>query len=121
MNMPDLASAPKSEVLNKLQRLQAGLARTKEKAAEAAQTAVDATLTVAGGAASGLLRVKMPKIPGTSLDSDMAIGAALTAASVFGLFGKDLDRYANCIGTGMLAASTSREVESMLRAQTKAA
>lgn len=114
--MVDLATAPKSEIVNRLSRLQSSLAKTREKAAEAAQTAVDATLTVAGGAASGLLRVKMPKIPGTNLDSDGAIGAALTVASVLGMFGKDLDRYANCIGTGLLAASTSREIETMLRA-----
>lgn len=98
-----------------LDRLKHSLRNAREQGQRIAEETVSATLVTAGGAISGALHVKMPVLPGTKIETDMALGAALTAASIFGFMGRESGHYANCIGQGLLAAGAARHVEAMLK------
>jgi len=72
-------------------------------------------LTVGGGAAAGVLSVKMPKIPGTQLDSDVAIGTACVLLALMDV-ADGYDAELNAFGSGLLAAAAARETATHLLA-----
>jgi hypothetical protein len=70
-------------------------------------------LTVGGGAISGVLSVKMPKVAGR-VDTDLLVGSAMCTAAMLDLAGDHSDEL-NAIGSGLLAAAAAREVGEALR------
>lgn len=108
-----------SESLSKtreaLERYKSRLANLKEEAKHASRTGVQSLVIVGGGAAAGALASKMPYLPGTSVPTSAAVGAALVTAAMTGMLDDQSDNVA-FFGAGMLAALAARETEKMLTA-----
>lgn len=107
--MADLAQMTKDEALSSLRALQNRFAHLKEDAQRIAKLGTGAALTVAGGAAAGVLAVKMPRVPGTEIQSDLALGSGLVGAALMGWAGAYAEQ-ATSLGAGLLAVAASREV-----------
>ena len=107
--MADLAELTKAEAIQSLQSLKNRFASLKEDAKRVAQLGTAAALTTAGGALAGVLQVKLPKLPGTEIQTDMALGSALVGAALVGWAG-NYGEQATALGAGLLAVAASREV-----------
>jgi hypothetical protein len=95
----------KIEKLNtQLHRAKQALSNVKEQAEHAVSLGMDALLTSTGGAAAAVLDEKMPKVPGTEVDSKLALGSALCAMALFDVAG-EYSAQLNALGAGMLAVS----------------
>lgn len=95
-------------------RLENRLKAVRAEGVKVAKRGIDATATVAGGAVAGLAEAYMPMIPGTQIETDLAVGGALTAVGVFGLIGGDVDDAITDFGAGMLAVATARGLKKAL-------
>lgn len=107
--MADLAELTKAEAIQSLQALKNRFAHLKEDAQRIAKLGTSSALTVAGGAAAGVLQVKLPKVPGTEIQTDLALGAGLVGAALMGWAGAYAEQ-ATSLGSGLLAVAASREV-----------
>jgi len=94
-------------------RLENRLKAVRVQGVAVAKRGTDAVATIAGGAAAGLAEAYMPTIPGTAIETDLAIGGALTAVGVFGLLGS-MDDQVTDFGAGMLAVATARGLRKAL-------
>jgi len=110
-----LAELPKNELVQKLNRLQSSVKAARVHGQRVAKLGADSLLTVGGGAAAGVLSVKMPKIPGTQLDSDVAIGTACVLLALMDV-ADGYDAELNAFGSGLLAAAAARETATHLLA-----
>ena len=95
------------------ERLQSRLKAVQTQGVAVAKRGTSAVATVAGGATSGLIEVYLPKIPGTEIETDMALGGAITAIGVFGLLGQ-MDDVVTDYGSGIMACVTSRGLKKAL-------
>lgn len=95
-------------------RLESRIKNIRQQGQAVAHRGIGATATVGGGAAAGLAEAYMPLIPGTQIETDLAIGGALTAAGVFGLIGGEADKFVADFGAGMLAVATARGLKKAL-------
>jgi len=111
-----MADITLSEARNKLERLQNYVKNVKVEGERIAREGIESVLVVGGGVASGALQAKMPKIPGTQIDSDGAIGFGLSVLAIFGILGKEGGRYASCLGNGLMAANAARETYKLITA-----
>lgn len=111
-----MASETKLEqVKTQLQRAKHALANVREQAEHAVSLGTTALLTSAGGAGAAVLDVKMPKIPGTEVDSKLAVGSAFCAMALFDM-GGEYSEQLNAIGSGMLAVSAYDAAKKALNA-----
>jgi DNA-binding MarR family transcriptional regulator len=99
-----------TKLVDKLEGAKARIERVRKEGEVIAGRVVHTTLTVAGGATVGALRGLMGDpadnhhvhLPGTKVQAELALGLALTGASIMGAAGKYSD-HANSLGSGMLA------------------
>lgn len=103
-----------TEARTKLDRARAQLKNLKAEGQRVTRLATHSTLMAAGGAGAGFLRVKFPKIPGTDIPSDVAVGTGLILAATLDL-GGDMSDEMLAIGGGMLAAGAADYTEKQLR------
>lgn len=99
------------EILN---RYRSQIQRVKAEAERVADVGVSSVVTVAGGAASGVLAAKLPIVPGTSIPSDIALGVACVVGAMVGVGGKNNEHLAS-FGAGMLAVRAAAETGKMLK------
>lgn len=111
-----MADITLSEARNKVERLTNTLKNIRAEGARIADEAIQSTLVVGGGVLSGVLQAKMPKIPGTQIDADGAIGLGLGLLALFGVLGKEGGKYAGSLGNGMMAANAARETYKLMTA-----
>lgn len=97
-----------------LARLKKRLTNIRAEGQRFAQLGANAVLMAGGGAASGVLRAKMPKLPGTDLDSDGVVGTILIGLAMADVAGDYSDEVAS-FGGGMVAARVSTVVEDALK------
>lgn len=103
-----------AKLVDKLEKTKEHAKKLRLAGEEAAGRVVHSTLVVAGGAAVGAMRgMKMQYLPGTKVQTELAVGSALVAASVFGFAGKYSD-HANSLGSGMLAVLAAETTQKML-------
>lgn len=115
-----------TKLVDKIESLKNRTAKMKEKGEEMAGRVVHSTLTTAGGAAVGAMRALGGKasdgykvyVPGTHVQADLALGMALTGASVMGIAGKYSD-YANSLGSGMLAVIAAEKTQEAILGHSK--
>jgi hypothetical protein len=88
--------------------------RVKQEAERVADVGVSSVVTVAGGAAAGVLAAKMAKVPGTEIPSDVALGAACILGAMLGVGGKNNDHLAS-FGSGVLAVRAATEAAKMVK------
>lgn len=110
-----MASHGISKIKEQYERARAQIARIRENAEHVAELGTDAIITTAGGAAAGVLAVKMPKIPGTEIDSGLAIGTLACGIALTGAAGK-MARQVNAFGAGLLAVEAAKATEKALAA-----
>jgi hypothetical protein len=94
-------------------RLQKRLASVRNQGQAVVKRGTSAGATVAGGAIAGLAEAYMPTIPGTQIETDVAVGGLLTAVGVFGILGSG-DEQLTDFGAGMLAVATARGLKKAL-------
>jgi ABC-type uncharacterized transport system permease subunit len=94
-------------------RLETRLKAVRTQGVAVAKRGTDAVVTVAGGAVAGLLGAYLPNIPGTQIETDLAVGAGLTAIGVLGLLGS-YDEQVTDFGAGILAVATARGLRTAL-------
>lgn len=110
-----MSNAIMSRMADKLSSAQNRIKLAREKAELVTGRVVTATVTVAGGAASGALNGVwgkpedggIAKFPGTKLDADLAGGTLILLAGITDMAGKESDK-AIAFGSGMVAAAVSR-------------
>lgn len=102
-----------AEAKEKLARFSARMKNIQAETQRATKLGVGSLATAAGGAAAGVLAVKMPTLPGVNLPSDFVIGTALIAAAMLDAGGDYNEELAN-FGSGLIAVATSREVAKAL-------
>lgn len=105
-----------TEARDKLDRARAQIRNMKQEGQRVVKLATHSTLMAAGGVGAGVLRVKLPKVPGTDIPSDVAFGTALVVAATLDL-GGDMSDEMLAFGGGMLAASAADYTEKQLRAR----
>jgi len=111
--MSNLAEVSKSELAQKYQSALNRARSMKREMANAAKVGTNSMLVAGGGAIAGALAVKMAKIPGTEIKTDVALGTALVAAAAFDLLDGFGDQAA-AVGSGMLAVAAARSVQQYL-------
>jgi len=117
-----LSEVTKTELAEKYSRAASALKRVREETKKGTARFVDSTLTVAGGAAVGAIRGfsdEPPTLPGTEIPLDAALGMVLTAAGIVGAGGDEAARAMTSLGGGMLAVSTAKYVEEVVRSRGK--
>lgn len=114
MNLAELRTMPKEELLAKFERIKGSVQRARVHTERVAEVITDSALAVAGGIASGYLTFKHPKLmadpnkTGSGYDSD-AVAALVVTGVVLGGFAKGHERQLLAIGQGMAGAVASRE------------
>lgn len=98
---------------DKLVRARNQIANIREEVAHATEMVTDSVLVASGGAVAAVLDAKMPKIPGTELDSKLIVGSLMCGMASFGGAG-DYSRQLNAIGGGLLAVEAHAQVTKML-------
>lgn len=97
-----------------LSRYRNQIQRVKQEAERVADVGVASVVTITGGAAGGVLTAKFPKIPGTEIPSDVAVGATCILGAMLGVGGKNNEHLAN-FGSGMLAVRAAVEAAKMVK------
>lgn len=108
MSQIALSDTSKTELAQKLERARAAIKAHKQDAVRVAKLGIDMTLAAAGGAASGVLAVKHPKLFGSEVDTDSAVVlvlAGLVAAEAF----DGADEHVASFAMGMAGAVAARE------------
>ena len=103
-----------TQLRDELSRWKKRVSNIKAEGQRFAQLGANSVLMAGGGAASGVLRAKMPKIPGTELPSDGVVGAVLIGLAVADVAGEYSDEVAS-FGGGMVAARVATIVEGALK------
>jgi hypothetical protein len=119
-NVAALAQESKHELASQLARARAALSNMRETTKHAARLGTNAVMTAVGGAAAGVLAVKLPTILGGKVPTDFAIGTVLVGLAAADMF-DGYDEQLNSLGAGLLAAAAARETQSHLLAKQQAA
>jgi len=113
--MNALAENTKSEVVQKLERARAALKTYKADAQRVGKLGLNLTLAAAGGAASGVLSIKHPKLFGSEIDTDAAIALVLAAGCAADMF-DGAEEYMASFTMGMAGAIAARETAQLMAA-----
>jgi hypothetical protein len=119
-SLAELRSMPKEELLAKVERAKAVMRNARVHTERVAETITDAALAGAGGALSGYLTFKHPKLmadpkkANSGYDTD-AVAAAVFTMAVLGGFAKGHERQLLAIGQGLTGAVVSREFIAFLQ------
>jgi hypothetical protein len=104
-----------SKMKQQLERAKSAIANMREGAERATQMGTNTLLTTAGGAVGGLLAIKMEKIPGTEINSCLALGTVASGMALVGAGGKMGDQL-NAFGAGLLAVEAYEATKKALSA-----
>lgn len=117
-----LANAPahlvqkgRHELIRHVMNIRNGMAKHKATAKHAGVTVVCGILASAGGGLAGIAAVKMPHLPKTKIRTDLALGAAIGAATAVGLFDEHAPMVA-AVAHGLLGYGTGDAVKAKLLA-----
>jgi hypothetical protein len=95
--------------------IRSGIAKHKATAKHAGVTVVCGVLASVGGATAGLLAVKLPHVPKTKVRTDLALGAAIGAATAAGMFDEHAQMVA-ALAHGLLGYGTGDATKQKLLA-----
>jgi len=118
MSTMNLAETSKTDLAAKLERARSAMKAYKQDAARVAKLGLGITLAAAGGAASGALQVKHPKLFGSEVDTDAAVVLVLTGLVAAEAF-DGAEEHVASFAMGMAGAVAARE--SMKFMQSRAA
>lgn len=97
----------------KFHRAKNQIQNMREEVERGVEMMTDSVVTATGGAVNAVLESKMPKLPGTEIDSGLALGALACGLASFGGAG-DYSRQLNCLGSGILAVEAYKQTQKML-------
>ena len=117
--IPHLADMSKTELAEKFVSLKNSVARIKAGTKHATRLGTCAMLTAAGGAAAGVLSVKMPTLMGGKIPTDFALGVVCVALAALDV-ADGYDDQLNAFGSGLIAAGTAREMAQHMLAKQQA-
>lgn len=113
-SMPD-TTISKTEILAKLNAARTRLKNMKMDTEDATRRAVHTTMTIGGGAIVGVMRgMGGGKLPGTEVEYDTAVAAALAIVGILDGAGDYSDEL-GAVGAGMGAAIVAGPVEEAIR------
>ena len=95
------------------ERIQSQLQNVKREAQRVTEVGVTSVVTVAGGAAAGVLAAKLPTLPGTQVPSDLALGIGCVGLAMMGAGGRNNEHLAS-FGSGLLAVKAYVETKKAL-------
>jgi hypothetical protein len=119
--MANLTEVPKSELVQRFQRMQTTLKNARKEGEEIASRAMTATTGLAGGALCGAMRGwddEPMTVPGTDIPADAAVAAVAILAGVTGVAGKASDSIVS-FGTGVGAAAIAFHVKDAVQNRDK--
>lgn len=108
-----MAETSMTKMKHQLERAKAALTNVKEDVERASIMGTNSLVTIAGGAAAGVLAAKMDKVPGTEIDSTLALGTVLCGMALVGAGGKMGDQL-NAFGSGLLAVEAFKATQKAL-------
>ncbi len=106
------------ELGTKLESIKKRAALVREKAERVTGRGVLALSGLAGAAAAGVLAAELgesPKLPGTDIEADMAIGGVLVALGTIGMAGDKWSDELVSFGVGMMAPAVARQTASLIK------
>jgi len=104
-----------SKMKHQLERAKNAVSNMREDAERAVEMGTNTLLTTAGGAVGGVLAAKMPVIPGTEINSCLAIGTITAGLALVGAGGK-MGNQLNALGSGLLAVEAYEATKKALSA-----
>jgi hypothetical protein len=116
MTQAALAEVPKHELVQRLERARNTLQSYKKDAQRVGKLGLNLTLAAAGGAASGVLSIKHPKLFGSEIDTDAAITLVIAAGCAADMF-DGADEYMASFAMGMAGAVAARETAQLMAAR----
>jgi hypothetical protein len=119
-NAVALRDMSKDELVKHAVRWSSQLKSMKAEIAHGGKIVAHTGLAALGGAAAGVLAVKMPKVPFLPhVDTDIALGAGLSLLAAMDLF-DGADEWLNSLASGLIAAGVARETQAALLARAAA-
>jgi len=107
----------RNEAIQKLDSARGTIARMREQSKATVQRAQRLMGMAAGGALSGFLGVRMPFVPGTTVDSGKAVGAGLALVALSGWIRDEAtNEFVLGVSGGILAAEACDATRNMLLA-----
>lgn len=104
-HMRALAEKSKHDLMRHVASIKSGIQRHKAQAKHVGKTVVGAVLSSAGGAAAGVLSLKLPNIPKTKVRTDLVVGGLIAGAVAAGVF-DEMSEQAGAVAQGMLGFAT---------------
>lgn len=106
------------ELGTKLENMKKRAAVVREKAEKVTGRGVLALSGAAGAAAAGVMQAELgeePKIPGTDIEADLAVGGILVALGTIGMAGDKWSDELVAFGSGMMAPGIARQVKQLIQ------
>lgn len=106
------------ELGTKLESMKKRAAIVREKAEKVTGRGVLALSGLAGAAAAGVLAAELgeePKLPGTDIEADMAIGGVLVALGTVGMAGDKWSDELVSFGVGMMSPAIARQTAKLIK------
>jgi len=116
MTTAALAETPKAELIQRLERARNTLKGYKADAQRVGKLGLNLTLAAAGGAASGVLSLKHPKLFGSEVDTDAALALVIAAGCAADVF-DGAEEYMASFAMGLAGAVAARETAQMMAAR----
>jgi hypothetical protein len=113
--MNQLAETPKADLIKRLESARNTLKNYKADAQRVGKLGLNLTIAAAGGAISGVLAVKHPKLFGSEIDTDAAITLLLAAGCAADMF-DGAEEYMASLTMGMAGAIAARETAQLMAA-----
>lgn len=104
----------KTAALAAVERYKGKIASARKETEAITGRALTLGASAAGGAAAAVLKKKAPLVPGTEIDSTVALAGAAGLAGIVGMAGKYSDPLCAFAG-GMLAVKTAEMVEKQVQ------
>jgi len=111
-----LSEVSKTDLAQRLARAKAAIQAHKQDAVRVAKLGLGLTLAAAGGAASGMLAVKHPKLFGSEVDTDAAVTLLLTGLVAAEAF-DGADEHVAAFAMGMAGAVAARETQQFMQSR----
>ena len=106
------------ELGTKLENMKKRAAVVREKAEKVTGRGVLALSGAAGAAAAGVLQAELgdePKLPGTDVEADLAIGGVLVALGTIGMAGEKWSDELVAFGVGMMSPGIARQTAKLIK------